>query len=204
MIRLGDNRSQRSSFSRFQKLNGGGVNGEELAGDATCSDLWHPYVAVGPACQLPTCPLGRHDAPGRVDSAILPLALSLSLIVFSVRPALLRRARALASRHLRPSNSTQRSASFPASPSSRWLWLLSFGKPALPSPSRAHLAGAPPWSPVSWPGLCSPPFLLVLVPKASPCHPDACRDPLSLGLRPETPAVSRTPPPCSHSRARGP
>ena len=137
-------------------------------------------------------------------TAPFPLALSRALVVFSARPPLLRRARALASRHLRPSDSTQCSASFPASPSSCWLWLPSFGKPALPSPSRAHLAGAPPWSLVSWPGLCSPPFLLVLVPKASPCRADARRDLLSLGLRPETPAVGRTPLSCRHSRGQGP
>ena len=41
-------------------------------------DSWHPYVAVGPAFQLPVHPPGRHDAPGRVDSAISPLAFSLS------------------------------------------------------------------------------------------------------------------------------
>jgi len=79
-------------------------------------------------------------------------SLSRALIVFSARPPLLRRARALASRYLRPSDSTQCCTSFPASPSSCWLRLPSFGKPALPSPSRAHLVGAPPWSPVSWPG----------------------------------------------------
>ena len=137
----------------------------------------------------------RHSPPG---------SLSLALVVFSARPPLLRRARALASRHLRPSDSTQCSASFPASPSSCWLQLPSFGKPALSSPSRAHLAGAPPWSPVSWPGLCSPPFLLVLVPKGSPCHVGARWDLLLRGLRPEMPAVGRTPPPCRHSRGQGP
>jgi len=167
-------------------------------------DSWHPYVAVGPACQLPARPPGRHGALGRVDSAILPLALSLALIVFSASLPLLRRARALASQHLRPSDSTHCSANFPASPSSCWLRLLSFGKPALSSPSRAYLAGAPSWSPVSWPGLCSPPFLLVLVPKASLCHAGARRDLLLPGLRPETPAVGHTPPPCRHSRGQGP
>jgi hypothetical protein len=50
----------------------GSVSGEELASDAACSDPWRPYVAVGPACQHPARPPGRHDDPGRVDSAILP------------------------------------------------------------------------------------------------------------------------------------
>ena len=133
-----------------------------------------------------------------------PGFLSLTLIVFSASPPLLRRARALASRHLQPSDSTQCSVSFPASPSSCWLRLPSLGKPALSSPSRAYLAGAPPWSPVSWLGLCSPPFLLILVPKASPCHAGARRDLLSPSLRPETPAVGRTPPPYRHSRGQVP
>ena len=131
-------------------------------------------------------------------------SLSLALIVFSASPPLLQQARALASRHLRPSDSTQRSASFPVSPSSCWLQLPSLGKPALSSLSRAYLAGAPPWSPVSWPGLCSPPFLLVLVPKAPLSHADARPDLLSPGLQPETPAVGLTPPPCRHSRGQGP
>jgi len=78
LIRLGDNRSQRSSISWVRYLNGGSVSGEELAGDATCSDSWHPYVAVGLTYQLPARPLGRHDTSGHVDSAILPLALSLA------------------------------------------------------------------------------------------------------------------------------
>jgi len=128
---------------------------------------------------------------------------SLASVVFSVSPPLLRRARALASQRLRPSDSVQCSASFPATPSSSWLRLPNLGKPALSSPSRAYLAGAPPWSPASWPGLCSPPFLLVLVPKAPLTHADARSSPLSPGLRPETPAVGRTPPPCRHSRGRG-
>ena len=127
---------------------------------------------------------------------------SLALVVFSVSPPLLQRARALASRHLQPSNSAQCSASFPASPSSCWLRLPSLGKPALSSPSRAYLAGAPPWSPVSWPGLCSPPFFLVLVPKAPLGRVGARRDLLSPGLRPETPTVSRTPPPSPRPRHR--
>jgi len=50
----------------------------ELAGDAVCLDSWRPYVAVGPARQLPVGPPGRHDAPGRVDSAISSLVRSLS------------------------------------------------------------------------------------------------------------------------------
>jgi len=133
-----------------------------------------------------------------------PVSLSLVLIIFSASPPLLRRAHALASRHLWWRDSTQCSASFPASPSSCWLRLPSLGKPALSSLSRAHLVGAPPWSPVSWPGLCSPPFLLVLVPKATPCYAGARRDLLSPGLRPETPEVGRTPPPCRHSRGQGP
>ena len=131
-------------------------------------------------------------------------SLSLALVVFFTSLSLLRQARALASQHLRPSDSTQGSASFPAFPSSCWLRLPSLGKPALSSPSRAYLAGAPPWSPASWPGLCSPPFLLVLVPKAPLSHADARPNALSPGLRPETPAVGRTPPPCRHSRGRGP
>ena len=143
----------------------------------------------------PRSPGQRHSPPG---------SLSRALIVFSASPPLLRRARALASRHLQPSDSTQCSVSFPASPSSCWLRLPSLGKPALSSPSRAYLAGAPPWSPVSWPGLCSPPFLLVLVPKASPCYAGAHRDLLSPGLLPETPAVGRTPPLCRHSQGQGP
>jgi len=131
-------------------------------------------------------------------------SLSLALIVFSASPPLLRRARALASRHIRPSDFTQRSANFPASPSSCCLRLPSLGKPALSSPSRAYLAGAPPWSPVSWPGLCSPPFFLVLVPKAPLSRASARLDLLLPSLRPETPAVGRTPPLCYHSRGRGP
>ena len=130
--------------------------------------------------------------------------LSLSLIVFSASPPSLRRARKLVSQRLQPSDSTQRFASFPASPSSCWLQLPSLGNPALHSPSRAYLARVPPWSPVSWPGLSSLAFLLVLVPKAPPCHADARWDSLLPGLRPETPAVGRAPPPCRHSRGRGP
>ena len=132
------------------------------------------------------------------------LSLSRALVVFFASPPLLRRACVLASQHLWPSDSVQCSTSFPASSSSCWLRLLSLGKPALSPLSRAHLAGVPPWSPVSWPGLCSPPFLLVLVPKAPLSHAGARRDLLSPGLRLETPAVGRTPPPCRHSRGQGP
>jgi len=121
-------------------------------------------------------------------------SLSLACVVFSASPPLLRRARALVSQCLRSRDSVQRSASFPATPSSSWLRLPSLGKPALSSPSRAYLAGAPPWSPASWPGLCSPPFILILVPKAPLSCTDACPRPLSSGLRPETPTVGRAPP----------
>ena len=148
-------------------------------------DPWRPYVAVGPASQHPMCPPSRHDAPGRVDSAILPLALSLSLslIVFSASPPSLRRARKPMSRCLQPmsseahvaASSTQCFARVPVSPSSCWLQLPSLGKPTLPSPSRAHLVGVPPWSLGSWPGLFSRAFLFVLVPEAPPCHADARR-----------------------------
>jgi len=131
-------------------------------------------------------------------------SLSLAPVVFSASPPLLRRACALVSQCLRPSDSVQCSASFPASLSLSWLRLPSLGKPAFSSPSRAYLAGAPPWSPVSWPGLCSPPFILVLVPKALLSRAGARLSPLSPDLRPETPAVGRTPPPCRHSRGRGP
>ena len=142
--------------------------------------------------------------PGRVDRAIsAPGVLSLSRVVVSASPPLLRRARALASPCLRPSDSAQRSASFPATPSSSWLRLPNLGKPALSSPSRAYLAGAPPWSPALWPGLCSPPFLLILVPKASLGLAVARPHSLLLCLRPETPAVGRAPPPCRHSRGQG-
>jgi len=92
----------------------------------------------------------------------------------------------------------------PLSRAHRWLQMPSFGKPTLPSPSRGHLAGVPPWSPVSWPGLSSLAFLLVLIPKAPPCHADARRGPLLPGLRPETSAVGRAPALCRHSRGRGP
>ena len=155
------------------------------------TSLLVPLVSSQRILQVATTPPVAWTAPFPPGS----LSLSRALVVFSTRPPLLRRARALVSRHLRPSDSTQCSASFPASPSSCWLRLPSFGKPALPSP---------PWSPVSWPGLCSPPFLLVLVPKASPCRADARRDLLSPGLQPETSAVSHTPPPCRHSRGQGP
>ena len=136
----------------------------------------------------------RHSTPG---------SLPLACVVVSASPPLLRRARARVSPCLRPSNSAQRSASLSTSPSSSWLRLPSLGEPALPSPSRAYLAGAPPWPPASWPGLCSPPFFLILVPKAPLGHADARPHSLPLCLRPETPAVGRAPPPCRHSRGRG-
>jgi len=107
---------------------------------------------------------------------------SLASIVFSASPPMLWRARALASQRLRPSDSIQHSASFPATPSSSWLRLPSLGKPALSPPSRAYLAGVPPWSPASWPGLYSPPFLFVLAPKAPLSRADARPCPLSSGL----------------------
>ena len=131
-------------------------------------------------------------------------SLSLAPVVFSASLPLLRRARALASQRLRPNDSVKCSASIPASPLSSWLQLPSLGKPALSSSSRAFLAGAPLWSPVSWPGLCSLPFLLVLVPKAPLSRAGARPSPLSPGLRPEIPAVGRTPPPCRRSQGRGP
>ena len=163
------------------------------------TSLLVPLVSSQRVLQVATTPPVTWTAPFPSR-----LSLSLALVAFSASPPLLRRARALASQHLRPSNSVQRSASFPASPSSCWLRLSSLGKPALSSPSRAYLAGAPPWSPVSWPGLCSPPFLLDLVPKAPLSRADARRDLLSPGLRPETPAVGRTPSLCRHSRGQGP
>ena len=138
---------------------------------------------------------GQHHFP--------PGPLSLACVVFSASPPLLRRARALASPRLRPSDSAQCSASLSASPSSSWLRLPSFGKPTLSSSSRAYLAGAPPWSPTSWPGLCSPSFRFILVPKAPLGRADARLCSLSLCLRPEMPAVGRAPPPCRHSRGRG-
>uniref|UniRef100_C6JRT1 Uncharacterized protein n=1 Tax=Sorghum bicolor TaxID=4558 RepID=C6JRT1_SORBI len=55
------------------------------------------------------------------------MALSRALIVFSVSPPLLRRAQEVVSRHLRPSDYTQCFANIPASLSSRWLQLPSFG-----------------------------------------------------------------------------
>ena len=128
---------------------------------------------------------------------------SLTSVIFSASPPLFREARALASQRLWPSDSVQSSASFPATPSSSWLRLLSLGKPALSSPSRAYLARAPPWSPVSWPGLCSPPFLLVLVPTALLSCADARPSPLLPGLQLETLMVGRTPQLCRHTRGRG-
>ena len=163
------------------------------------TSLLVPLVSTQRVLQVAKMPLVAWTAPFSPQ-----LSLSRALVVFSAPPPLLRRARALVSQHLRPSNTTQRPASFPVSPLLRWLQLPSFSKPALSSPSRAHLAGVRPWSPVSWPGLCSPVFLLILVPKASPCHADARWDSLSPGLSPETSAVGRTPPPCRHSRGQGP
>jgi len=136
----------------------------------------------------------RHSTPG---------SLSLACVVVSASPPLFRRARARVSPCLRPSNSVHRSAGLSTSPSSSWLQLPSLGEPALPSPPGAYLAGASPWPPVSWPGLCSPPFFLILVPKAPLGHADARLHSLPLYLRPETPAVGRAPPPCRHSRGRG-
>ena len=137
----------------------------ELAGDTACLDSWRPYITVGPARQSLACPTACHDAPGRVDGIISTVVRSLSR-----------------SQCLRPSDSTQSSASFPASPSSCWLRLPSLGEPALPSSSRAYLAGAPPWSTVSWPGLCGPPFILVLVLNDLLSHAGARPKLLSPGL----------------------
>ena len=165
-----------------------------------CLDPWRPYVAVGPARQSSTRPTAHHGAPGRVDNAI-PLPVH-SLSRASSSPSRRRCFGGLARACLRPSNSAQCSASLSTSLSSSWLRLPSLDEPALPSPSRACLAEAPPWSPASWPGLCSPPFLLILVPKAPVGHADARPHPLPLCLRSETPAVGRAPPPCRHSRGR--
>ena len=159
---------------------------------------WSRLSAPSLSYRLPRRPRSRGQCHFHSGS------LSRALVVFSASPPLLQRARTLASRHLRPSDSTQCSTSFPASPSSSWLRLRSLGKPALSSPSRAYLSGAPLWSPVSWPGLCSLPFLLVLVPKAPPSHAGARLDLLLPGLQPETPAVGRIPPPCRNSWGRGP
>jgi len=156
-----------------------------------------PLVSPRRVLQLATAPPVAWTAPFHSGS------LSLACVVFSASPPLLRRARALASQRLRPSDSAQRSASFSATPSSSWLQLPSLGKPALSSPSRAHLARAPPWSPASWPGLYSPQFRFILVPKAPLGRADARPSSLSTCLRPETPAVGRATPPCRHSRGRG-
>ena len=175
-------------------------------GDTACPDPWRPYVAVGPARQSSACPTARHGDPGRMDSAI-PSRFALSRVRRLLRVAAAAsassRAHALASQRLRTSDSAQRSASFSVTPSSSWLRLPRLGKPALSSPSRAYLAGAPPWSPASWPGLCSPPFLFILLPKAPLGRADARSSSLSPCLRPETPTVGRAPPPCRHSRGRG-
>jgi len=168
--------------------------------------VWTRGVRTSPLVPLvsPQCVLQLATAPPVAWTAPFHSGLlSLACVVFSASPPLLRRARALVSQHLRPRDSVQRYVSFPATPSSSWLRLPSLGKPALSSPSRAYLAGAPPWSPASWPGLCSPPFLLILVPKAPLSRANACSRPLSSGLRPETPAVGRAPPPCRHSRGQG-
>jgi len=126
-----------------------------------------PLVSPRRVLQLATAPPVAWTAP------FPPGSFSLACVVFSASPPLLRRARALASQRLRPSDSAQHSASFSTTPSSSWLRLPSLGKPALSSPSRAHLAGALPWSPASWPGLCSSPFRFTLVPKALLGHADA-------------------------------
>jgi hypothetical protein len=156
-----------------------------------------PHVSPRRVLQLATTPRSR----GQRHST--PSSLSLACVVVSASPPLLRRARARVSPCLRSSNSVQCSASLSTPPSSSWLRLPSLGEPALPSPPRACLAGVPPWPPASWPGLCSPPFFLILVPKAPLGHADARPHPLPLCLRPETPAVGRAPPPCRHSRGRG-
>ena len=122
------------------------------------TSLLVPLVSSQRVLQVATTPPVTWTAPFPSR-----LSLSLALVAFSASPPLLRRARALASQILQPNDSVQCSISFLASPSSSWLRLPRLGKSALSSPSRAYLAGAPPWSPVSWPGLCSPPFLLVLV-----------------------------------------
>jgi len=123
-----------------------------------------PLISPRRVLQLATAPPVAWTPPFH------PGSLSLACVVFSASPPLLRRARALASQ---PSDSAQRSASFSATPSSSWLRLPSLGKPTFSSPSRAHLAGAPPWSPASWPGLCSTPFRFILVPKAPLGRADA-------------------------------
>ena len=133
-------------------------------------DSWRPYVAVGPARQSSARPSSRPGAPVAWTEPF-PLPVS-SLSRASSFP---RRRRcfgelARVSPCLRSSNYVQCSASLSTPPSSSWLRLPSLGEPALPSPSRAYLAGAPPWPPAPWSGLCSPPFFLILVPKASPCH----------------------------------
>ena len=78
---------RRSSKSKIKfqsalKLNRNGVSRGELAGDAACLDSWRPYVTVSPTRQSSACPTARHDAPGRVDSAIFtpvhPLSRSTS------------------------------------------------------------------------------------------------------------------------------
>jgi len=161
------------------------------------TSLLAPLVCPRRVLQLATAPPVTWTAPFH------PGSLSLACVVFSASLPLLRRARVFASQRLRPSDSAQRSASFSTTPSSSWLRLPSLGKPALSSPSRSHLTGAPPWSPASWLGLCSPPFRFILVPKAPLGRADARPSSLSPCLRPETPAVGRALPPCRHSRGRG-
>jgi hypothetical protein len=158
---------------------------------------WSRSSVLSASYSSPRCPRSRgqrHSTPG---------SLPLACVVVSASPPLLQRARARMSPCLRPSHSAQRSASLSTSPSSSWLRLPSLGKPTLPSPSRAYLAGALPWPPASWPGLCSPPFFLILIPKAPLGLAVARPHSLPLCLRPETPAVGRAPPPCRHSRGRG-
>ena len=71
--------------------------------------VWTHGVRMSPLVPLvsPHHVLQLARRPGRVDSAISTPVLSLSLacVVFSASPQLLRRARALASQRLRPSNS---------------------------------------------------------------------------------------------------
>jgi len=158
---------------------------------------WSRSSVLSASFSSPRRPRSRgqlHSTPG---------SLLLACVVVSASPPLFRRAHARVSLCLRPSNSAQRSASLSTSPSSSWLRLPSLGEPALPAPTRAYLAGVPPWPPASWPGLCSPPFLLILVPKASLGLAVARPRSLLPCLRPETPAVGRAPPPCRHSRGRG-
>ena len=153
-----------------------------------CTSLLVLLVSPQRVLQLATAPLVAWTAPFHSGSLSSPGRRR----CFSE----LARSRLSFSGHATPSSAPLAS---PQPLSSSWLWLPSLGKPALSSPSRAYLTGAPPWSPALWLGLCSPPFLLILVPKAPLSRADACPRPLSSGLRPETPAVGRVPPPCRHS-----